>query len=71
MSNYKIEADRVATTTAKKEYNRQLRIARRAAASAAALRESIVDSNPKLSGPSTARLAAAVEALSAVRVFKV
>lgn len=71
MGNYKVEADRVASETAKKEYNKQLRIARRATAAALALREHIVDDEPKLAGPSTDRLSAASEALSASRVFKV
>lgn len=71
MSNYKINADRVSGETAKKEYNKQLRIARRATVAAQALRELIVDATPNFAGPSTARLAAASEALSAVRVFKV
>lgn len=71
MGNYKVNADKVADTSAKKEYNKQLRIARRATAAALALREHIVDATPNLSGPSTGNLEAAATALSSARVFKV
>lgn len=71
MGNYKVNADRVAITSAKKEYNKNLRIARRATAAALALREHIVDETPNFSGPSTGQLNTAIDALSSARVFKV
>ena len=71
MGNYKPNPAAIATASAKKAYNSQLRIARRAAAAALALRESIVDGDTKLAGPSTTQLESAVTALSTARVFKV